>query len=65
MKPIASLLTAALLAVPAFVSIAQQHAAPAQAAASSPAHAAAAPAPAEAKLDLTQGSAKFAAVCAA
>jgi cytochrome c553 len=63
MKPIASLLTAALLAVPAFVSIAQQHAAPAASAASSPAQAA--PAPAEAKPDLTQGSAKFAAVCAA
>jgi cytochrome c553 len=63
MKPIAFLLTAALLAVPAFVSIAQQHAAPAASAASGPARAA--PAPAEAKPDLTQGSAKFAAVCAA
>lgn len=65
MKPIASLLTAALLAVPAFVSIAQQHAAPVASAASSPAHAAPAPTVAEAKPDPTQGSAKFAAVCAA
>jgi cytochrome c553 len=65
MKPIASLLTAALLAVPAFVSIAQQHAAPAALAASSPAHAAPAPTLAEAKPDPTQGSAKFTAVCAA
>jgi cytochrome c553 len=58
MKPIAFLLTAALLAVPALTALAQQHPAPA---ASAPA---AAPA-AEAKPDLAQGSAKFAAVCAA
>src|SRR5665647_272694 len=60
MKPIASLLTAALLAVPAFVSLAQQHPAPAAPAAASPAPAAAAAQP-----DLAQGSARFTAVCAA
>ena len=64
MKPIASLLTAALLAVPAFVSIAQQHAAPAASASASPAPVAQ-PAQAPAKPDLVQGSARFAAVCAA
>jgi cytochrome c553 len=58
MKPIASLLAAALLAVPAFSTIAQQHPAPA-------ASAAAASTPVEAKPDPNQGSAKFAAVCAA
>lgn len=52
MKPLASLLMAALLAVPAVTVFAQ---APAPAAA----------APAAAKPDLTQGSAKFTAVCAA
>lgn len=58
MKPIAFLLTAALLAVPALTALAQEHPAPAV---SAPV---AAPA-AEAKPDLAQGSAKFAAVCAA
>ena len=58
MKPIAFLLTAAMLAVPALPTLAQQHPAPA---ASAPAAAA----PAEVKPDLAQGSAKFAAVCAA
>ncbi len=56
MKPIASLLTAALLAVPASTTLAQQHPAPA---------ASASAAAAEAKPDPAQGSAKFAAVCAA
>ena len=61
MKPIASLLTAAVLAVPAFVSLAQQPAASAASAAASPA-----PAPAaQSKPDLAQGAARFAAVCAA
>jgi cbb3-type cytochrome c oxidase subunit III len=64
MKSIASLLTAALLAVPALVSFAQQHAAPAASASASPAPTAQ-PAPAPAKPDLAQGSARFAAVCAA
>ena len=55
MKPFASLLMAALLAVPAATAFAQAHApAPATSAA-----------PAAAKPDLTQGSAKFTAVCAA
>jgi cytochrome c553 len=58
MKPIASLLMAALLAVPALTTLAQQHPAPA---ASAPTATTAA----EAKPDLAQGSAKFAAVCAA
>jgi cytochrome c553 len=58
MKPIASLLMAALLAVPALTTLAQQHPAPA-------AEAPTAAAAAEAKPDLAQGSAKFAAVCAA
>ena len=62
MKPIASLLVAAVLAVPAFVSLAQQQAAPAAASASGPAPAAQA---APAKPDLAQGAARFAAVCAA
>lgn len=53
MKPTASLLLAAALAAPAFVSLAQEHAAPA---------AGAAPA---AKPDPAQGSAKFGTVCAA
>ena len=62
MKPFASLLMAALLAVPALsASAADEKAAPA-AAAHAPAPAAA---PAAAKPDLTAGSAKFAAVCAA
>ena len=56
MKSIASLLTAAVLTVPAFVSLAQQPAAPA----------ATSPAPAtQSKPDLAQGAARFAAVCAA
>jgi cytochrome c553 len=55
MKPFASLLMAALLAVPTATAFAQ---APAPAAAASAA-------PAAAKPDLTQGSAKFTAVCAA
>jgi cytochrome c553 len=55
MKPFASLLMAALLAVSALPAIAQAPAAPAPAAA----------APAAAKPDLTQGSARFMAVCAA
>ena len=53
MKPTASLLIAAALALPAFVSLAQEHAA------------AAAPAAAPAKPDAAQGSAKFGSVCAA
>jgi len=57
MKPIACLMMAALLAVPAMSASAAGEAAPAPAA---PATAA----PAAAKLDLTQGSSKFAAVCA-
>jgi cytochrome c553 len=57
MKPIACLMMAALLAVPAMSAFAAGEAAPAPAA-----PAAAAPAPA--KLDLAQGSSKFAAVCA-
>ena len=52
MKPFASLLMAALLAVPALPVFAQ-------------AHAPEAAAPAAAKPDLTQGSARFTAVCAA
>ncbi len=64
MKLIASLLTAALLAVPTFVSFAQQHAAPAASATASPVPAAQA-SQAPAKPDLVQGSAKFTAVCAA
>ena len=55
MKPIARLIMAALLAVPAISAFAAGEAAPAPAAAA---------APATAKPDLTQGSAKFAAVCA-
>jgi cytochrome c553 len=55
MKPFASLLLAALLAVPVATAFAQAHA---------PAEAASA-APAAAKPDLNQGSAKFTAVCAA
>ncbi|MDB5874954.1 MAG: cytochrome c4 [Ramlibacter sp.] len=57
MKPFASLLMAALLAVPALSAFA------AETAAHAPAPAAAAPA--TAKPDLAQGSAKFTAVCAA
>jgi cytochrome c553 len=64
MKLIASLLTAALLAVPTFASFAQQHAAPAASATASPAPSAQAP-QAPAKPDLAQGSAKFGSVCAA
>ena len=60
MKLPACLLTAALLAAPAFSSFAQQHGAGEPAVAK-----AAAPAPAEVKPDLAQGSAKFTAVCAA
>ena len=57
MKPLATLLMAAVLAVPAMSAFANdEKALPA---------AAPAAAPAPAKLDLTQGSAKFAAVCAA
>ncbi|WP_298925500.1 c-type cytochrome [uncultured Ramlibacter sp.] len=59
MKLLASLLTAAILALPATLSFAQ-HAAPASAPA-----APAAAAPAAAKPDLVQGEAKFTAVCAA
>lgn len=62
MKPLASLLMAALLAATAFPTLAQQPEA-------APAPAAAQPAPAApkapAKPDLTQGSTKFTAVCAA
>jgi cytochrome c553 len=57
MKPLATLLMAAALAVPALSAFADEKAPPAAA------PAAAAPAPA--KPDLTQGSAKYAAVCAA
>jgi len=57
MKPIACLMMAALLAVPAMSASAAGETAPAPAAP-------AAAAPAAAKLDLTQGSSKFAAVCA-
>jgi len=56
MKPTASLLLAAALAVPAFVSLAQQAA---------PAAAGAPAAAAPAKPDPAQGSAKFGSVCAA
>jgi cytochrome c553 len=59
MKPLATLLMAAVLAVPALSAVASDDKAPHAAAP------AAAPAPAPAKPDLTQGSAKFAAVCAA
>jgi len=65
MKPFASLLLAALLAVPVATAFAQAHA-PAETASAAPAAANAAPAaPAAAKLDINQGSAKFTAVCAA
>jgi cytochrome c553 len=64
MKSTASLLIAAALAVPAFVSLAQQHAAPAAPAQTPPAPVAQAP-QAPAKPDLAQGGAKYAAVCAA
>ena len=59
MKPLATLLMAAALAVPALSAFADEKAPPAAAPAAS------APAPATAKPDLTQGSAKYAAVCAA
>jgi cytochrome c553 len=65
MKSIASLLTAALLAAPAFVSLAQQQAAPAASAASAPAPAAPAAPQASAKPDIAQGGTRYAAVCAA
>ncbi len=57
MKPLATLLMAAALAVPALSAFADEKAPPAVAPAGA--------APAPAKLDLTQGSAKYAAVCAA
>lgn len=60
MKPLASLLMAALLAATAFPTLAQQ-----PAAAPAPAKAAPAATQAPAKPDLSQGSAKYAAVCAA
>jgi cytochrome c553 len=63
MKLPASLLIAALLASPVFLSFAQQHGAEPAAGAAS--HAAAAPAPKEAKADPNQGAAKFGSVCAA
>ena len=56
MKPLATLLMAAVLAVPALSAFADEKAPPV---------AAPAVAPAPAKPDLTQGSAKYAAVCAA
>jgi len=62
MKPLVSLLMAALLAVPAVTVFAQ---APAPAAPASAAAAPVAAAPGTTKPDLTQGSAKFTAVCAA
>ena len=66
MKSIARLLTAALLAVPASVLLAQQHAAPAAPAAAASAPAAPASATkAPAKPDIAQGGARFATVCAA
>jgi cytochrome c553 len=61
MKSTASLLIAAALAMPALVSLAQQHGAPATAAASAPAPAASA----AAKPDVAQGGTKFGTVCAA
>lgn len=69
MKLLATLLTAALLAAPAFSAFAQAPAAPAAApapAAPATAPAPTAPAPAKAaKPDLVQGEAKYTAVCAA
>ena len=65
MKLPACLLTAALLAAPAFSSFAQQHGAGEPAGAKAAAPAPAAPVPAVVKPDLAQGSAKFTAVCAA
>ena len=66
MKSIARLLMAALLAVPASVLLAQQHAAPAAPAAAASAPAAPASATqAPAKPDIAQGGARFATVCAA
>lgn len=62
MKSTATLLIAAALALPAFVSLAQQHGAAAPAAAAS---APAAAAPAAARPDAAQGGAKFGSVCAA
>jgi len=61
---LASLLLAALLAAPALSAFAADQKAPAPAPAAAPAPAPAAPA-ASGKPDLTQGSAKFTAVCAA
>jgi len=61
MKPLATLLMAAVLAVPALSAFADEKAPPAAV----PPAAVPAAAPAPAKPDLTQGSAKYTAVCAA
>jgi cytochrome c553 len=65
MKSTATLLIAAALAMPAFVTFAQQHGAAAPAAGASAPAAPAAAAPATAKPDPAQGSAKYGTVCAA